>query len=351
MYGVIGDVHLGAKPYDDHRRALEIVDAFELALDKLSDMPLILIQELFDSTVIPNWIYKRLLYLKEVHRDQRWLILGGNHDSTKTYDSVSALDAFAEIYNVEVVNSHEAKTVSIVGTDVLCIPHMRSQTEFLTAIDDLLATNQRWDACMLHAMLDSKLDLGPNDLNLDLGRVLRLSHQCGRVWLGHEHKPKEVEPNKVYQTGSTLELDFGELGPRYVYRVEDGVVNKVKLASGRPMIKLQYDWTGPVPLLTMLDTLNTEAIYKIEINGVPVEEYSAAVNVCDAYRGTGLKIFDIRKLGQVELKVTAIKAQFNLLTEFDLFAAEAQLDDADEMRVRLVEAIEQTLIEDEEAPI
>lgn len=350
MYGVIGDVHLGVRPYDDHRRALEVVEAFAQALDKLSDMPLILIQELFDSTVIPNWIYKRLLSLKETHRQQHWLILGGNHDSTKTYDSVSALDAFAEVYNVTVVNSHTPETVVLDNVRTLCIPHMRSQTEFIKAVDDVLASGVRWDACMLHSMLDSKLDLGPNDLNIDLGRVLKLSHQCGRVWLGHEHGPKEVEPNKVYQVGSTIELDFGELGTRYVYRVEDGTVNKVKLSVGRPMIKVQYDWAGPVHLLTMLDALNAEAIYKIEINGVPAEEYSAAMNVCEAYRGQGLKIFDIRKLGQVELKVTAINAQFNLLAEFDLFAAEADLNEASEMRIRLLEAIEQTLIEDEEAP-
>ena len=351
MYGVIGDVHLGVRPYDDHRRALEVVEAFEQALDALSDMPLILIQELFDSTIVPNWVHKKLLKLKEANRKQHWLILGGNHDSTKTYDSVSALDAFAEAYNVTVVNSHTVETIHTSEACVLCIPHMRSQTEFLNAVDGVLASSQRWDACMIHSMLDSKLDLGPNDLNVDLGRVLRLSHQCGRIWVGHEHKPKEVEANKVYQVGSTIELDFGELGPRYVYRVEDGTVNKVKVTAGRPMVKLQHDWIGPIPLLTTLDSLNNEVIYKIEINGVPAEEYSAAVNVCNtASQKPGLKIFDIRKLGHTELKVTAINAQFNLLSEFDLFAKEANLEQAAGMRQLLMESIERTLLEDEEAP-
>lgn len=351
MYGVIGDIHLGVKPYDDAMRGLEAIEALDKALELLADLPVVLMQELFDSTIVPNWVYKALLRLKEKHRSQIWIIDGGNHDSTKTYDSVSALDAFAELHNVFVVNSHKPETVQINNLSILCIPHMRSQVEFLTAVDDILRTSQRWDACMIHSMVDSKLDLGPNDLNIDTDRLNRLSHQCARIWLGHEHKPKEIIPGKVYMTGSTLELGFGELGIRYVYRIEGGVVNKVKLQVGRPMIKLQYDWVGPVQLLQALDTLKDNAIYKIEINGVPVEEYSAAVNVCSTIDPkSGLKIFDIRKLGHKELKVTAINAQFNMLTEFELFAEEAQLEHAVDMRLLLTEAIAQTLTEDEEVP-
>lgn len=350
MYGVIGDAHLGVKPYDDSARALEVINALEQGLSLLEDEPVVLMQELFDSTVIPNWVYKALLKLKERHRDQKWVVLGGNHDSTKTYDSVSALDAFSEVHNVYIANSHKVETICIDNLRVLCIPHMRSQIEFIKAVDDILYTSLRWDACMLHAMLDSKLDLGPNDLNIDSDRVIRLSQQCGRVWVGHEHKPKEVVPDKVYQVGSTLELDFGELGPRFVYRVNNGV-SKLRLHCGRPMIKLQYDWVGPVQLLQALESLKDEVIYKLEINGVPAEDYSAAVNVCNtASQKPGLKIFDIRKLGHTELKVTAINAQFNLLTEFDLFAQEANLEQAAGMRQLLMESIERTLLEDEEAP-
>ena len=84
-YGVIGDAHLNFKAYDTDLRTEEVSKTFAVAVELLSDLPVILIPgDLFDETTCANWVKRDLLALKEKHRDQIWVIDGGNHDSTKT---------------------------------------------------------------------------------------------------------------------------------------------------------------------------------------------------------------------------------------------------------------------------
>lgn len=348
-YGCIGDVHLGFKAYDTDQRSRETLDTFKEAVELLRDCPVILIQELFDETVIPNWIKKELLKLKEDYRDQVWVVLGGNHDSTKTYSSVSMLDAFAEVHNVEVVNSHEPIVICVKGIHILCVPHMKSQKAFLEALDQYCAMGCTWDAAMLHCMVNSKLDLGPNDLNIDTKRLELLASKCNHVWLGHEHTPWQPMAN-VYMLGSILEFDFGQLGPKYVYKVEDTQITKIRIPQPRPMIQHEWDWTGPVKAMQDLQALDADCIHKVIYNNIPVEEASTASSTVNLFESQydGTIIFDLRKLGHKELKVTAIDASLDLLEEFDIFA-EANGIASEEMKSRLEEAILLTLTEDEEA--
>lgn len=347
-YGVIGDVHLGFKAYDTDQRSRETLDTFRKSVELLKDCPVLLIQELFDETVVPNWIKKELLKLKDDYREQRWIVLGGNHDSTKTYSSVSMLDAFAEVYNVEVVNSHEPAVVGAKGLHVLCVPHMRSQEEFLSSIDHLPGSS--WDAVMLHCMVNSGLDLGPNDLNLDTPRLERLCAQAKHVWIGHEHSPWQPTANS-YVTGSIMEFDFGQLGPKFVYEVKDTQVTKILIPQPRKMLQHERDWTGPVQAMQYLQALEPGCIHKVIYNNIPVEEASMASNTVNLFstQYDGTVLFDLRKLGHKELKVTAIDASLNLIEEFQLFANANSVPHEEEMFNRLEEAIALTILEDEEA--
>lgn len=349
-YGVIGDVHLGFKAYETDQRSREVIDTFKVAVDLLKDCPVLLIQELFDETVVPNWVKKELLKIKEDNRDQVWVVLGGNHDSTKTYSSVSMLDAFAEVHNVEVVNSHESMVVCAKGLNVLCIPHMRSQKEFLESLDRLLVSDFRWDAIALHCMVNSKLDLGPNDLNIDMQHLEFLSSRAKHVWLGHEHTPWQPTAN-AYVTGAIMEFDFGQLGPKYVYSVEETTVTKILIPQPRKMLQHEWEWSGPVQAMQALQALEPGCIHKVIYNSIPVEEASLAANATSLFAAQydGTILFDLRKLGHRELKVTAIDASLNLMEEFEVFAESNDIQAQAEMQARLEEAIALTISEDEEA--
>lgn len=349
-YGVIGDVHLGFKAYETDQRSRETLDTFKLAVASLKDCPVILIQELFDETVVPNWIKKELLKIKEDNRDQVWVVLGGNHDSTKTYSSVSMLDAFAEVYNVKVANSHAPEVLDARGLKLLCVPHMRSQKEFLETLDEWLNIGVSWDAVMLHCMVNSKLDLGPNDLNIDMKRLELLSSRAKHVWMGHEHTPWQPLAN-AYVTGSIMEFDFGQLGPKFAYSVEETAVTKILIPQPRKMLQHEWEWTGPVQAMQSLQALEPGCIHKVIYNSIPVEEASLASNTASLFASQydGTVLFDLRKLGHKELKVTAIDASLDLMEEFELFAETNDIQARDEMLARLEEAIALTISEDEEA--
>ena len=338
-YGVIGDVHLGFKAYGTERRTKEIFTAMEAALNILRKEPVIFFPgDLFDETTCSNWVEKELFALKDRFKEQIWVVDGGNHDSTKTYSSVSVLDTFAEVKNVVVINSFAMEELTVVGLDILAIPHMKSQEEFLDCLDSL---DGKWDVALLHCMVDSHLDLSPNDMNIDRKRLLRLADMCDRVWIGHQHKPEFVSPN-VTIPGGIIEFAFGEMGEKYCYtRTQQFII-----PQERRLLQLHPEWTGPSSLLNM--ELDPRRIYKFVIEDIPAEEFSTVKSTLDMLRSQfdGDIVDKLTKHGHVEMKVTEIKASFNLIDEFKTFAELNGLDTLD-MLARLEDAISEVSAEED----
>jgi len=319
MYGVIGDAHCGFKAYDSTRRTEEGIWTLEKAVEILYNSgvrTMYLVGDLIDDTIWPNWVEKRVLYIFRIYADVKFIILGGNHDSTKTYSSVSALDVLEERSNIIVINDFKPKSFVVDGLNVLAIPHMKSQKEFK---DCVMSINEPHDMCMLHAMTLSKLDLGPNDLNIDQEMLDQLMRWCGRIFIGHQHNPVIVN-DKVIITGSTMELNFGELGPRYVYKVTD-MVELLSIPQPRLMERIDVIWSGINDLLDRLYNLNIDCIYKVVVSSLPHSEYSACLSAIDSV-ASGFKgdmIYDLIKIGHEEVEISTIDANFDLLVEFKHF--------------------------------
>lgn len=348
-YGVVGDAHLGFKAYDTDRRTEEVSGAMAKAVALLAHLPVIFFPgDLFDETTCTNKVKRDLLALKEKYKDQIWVIDGGNHDSTKTYSSVSVLDAFAEVPNVIVVNHFIPEELTVLGLNVLAIPHTRSQEAFLEAIDILLATDRKWDVGLLHCMVCSTLELGPNDLNIDIDRLERLAARCGHIWIGHQHGVDKPLDN-VYIPGGTIEFTFGELGKKYAYEVDNGSVALHQIVPERPMKQLQFPWDGPINLMATLRDLSDAIIHKVVVDDIPAEEYSNAKAAMDVVAGQhkGDLIYVLNKTGHVELQVTEINASFDLLDEFDIFV-NANSIEGGEMRARLEDSVSELLTEEED---
>lgn len=345
-YGLFGDAHQGFKAYNSERRTQEAIDVLAQGLLLLKDKPIVLFAgDFFDDTSIPNWVKKQIIALKEDYHNQEWLILGGNHDSTKTYSSVSALDVLGEVANITVINSHKMETVDICGLHVLCIPHVKSQTEYLKLIDDCIATDDYWDVALLHSLVDSNLDLGPNDLNLDLYRLDLLSQKVGTIWIGHQHHPVELIQGKAYIPGSIMEFDFGQLGDKFVY-TEDGTL---LLEQPRKMVRMEMECpTSPIEFVSTLK-LTEDSIYRIDIKSIPIEDYSNIKSACDLIESQfkGDVMFNLYKLGHKELQVTAIDARFDLLDEFDHFCMENNIEVGRKKDI-LTDAVAEVTMEEED---
>ncbi len=338
-YGVIGDVHLGFKAYGTDRRTKEIFTSFEAALTILKDKPVIFLPgDLFDETTCSNWVERDLFALKEKFKDQLWVIDGGNHDSTKTYSSVSVLDTFAEVNNVIVINSFKPEVLDVMGLKVLAIPHMKSQDDFLECLDSL---DDKYDVALLHCLVDSNLDLSPNDLNIDNARLKRLAALCDRVWIGHQHKAEQILPNVIIP-GGVIEFAFGEVGTKYCYTRTE----KFAIPQTRQLVQLKLEWTGPTDLLNL--SLNKDNIYKIIMDDIPAEEFSTVKATISLLQSQfdGDIIDRLTKHGHVEVKVTEIQASFNLLEEFKSFTEANDLD-YDRMLPLLEDAVSEATAEED----
>lgn len=343
-WGVIGDCHIGFKAYGSDRRSQETVDVFKQALYLLKDKEIILFAgDFFDDTIVPNWIKKQIIEVKEIYHNQTWLVLGGNHDSTKTYSSVSMLDVFGEVANVTVINKHTAETVEMRGLRILCIPHVKSQTEYLRVVDECIAADDSWDVALLHSLVNSSLDLGPNDLNLDLYRLDLLSQKVGKIWVGHQHHPIELIPGKAYIPGSIVEFDFGQLGEKFVYTESQAI----KLVQPREMVRMELETVTINEVLNL--PLAENSIYRIDIKAIPIEEYSNVKMACDQVESTfkGDVMFNLYKLGHKELQVTAIDARFDLLDEFKVFCTTNAIEPG-RMEDLLADAIAEVTVEEED---
>jgi DNA repair exonuclease SbcCD nuclease subunit len=351
IYGVIGDPHLGFKAYEGIRRTEEVSAAFETAVIMLYNAgvkTVFIPGDLTEDTVWPNWVEKRALKVFRTYPDVKFVILGGNHDSTKTYSSVSALDVLEEAANVVVMNDFAMREFTIGGLKVLAIPHMRSQTAFLDAIDEVAKRGDRYDVAMLHCMVDSKLDLGPNDLNLDPARMLALDALCVNTWIGHQHIPANPTPN-VWIPGSTVELDFGELGERYVYVVKDGVPARLKIPQTRKLIRVNHVWTGIGALLDVTANLDSQTVYKFSVTGLPSAEYSAASATMESVVATfeGDMIYELIRVDHVELAISVIDTSFDLVMEFESYCADNKVDDPSLIDL-LLDAITEIAAEEED---
>lgn len=344
-YGLIGDAHQGFKAYGSDRRTQEAIDVLAQALYLLKDKPVVLFAgDFFDDTVVPNWVKKQLIALKEEYHNQEWLILGGNHDSNKTYSSVSVLDVFGEVANITVVNSHQVETIEMCGLRILCIPHMKSQKLFIDALDNIIGSDQLWDVGLMHGLVDSGLDLGPNDLNVDLYRLDLISQHMNTLWIGHQHHPLDIIPFKVCIPGSIMEFDFGQLGEKYVYTEFE----KILLEQPRKMVRMELEPMAPIEFVASLK-LQEDSIYRIDVKNIPIEDYSNIKSACDLVESqfTGDVLFNLYKLGHKELQVTAIDARFDLLEEFDNFCKDNSIE-VGRKRDVLQDAVAEVLVEEED---
>lgn len=350
--GGIGDAHLGLKAYDSTRRTLEGMQTFGSAVEILyaeGVRHIVIPGDFLDDTNLPNWAQKILLSILTKYDDVTFVLLGGNHDTTKTYSSVSALDVLHEVSNVMVVNNFEAVDVTTGEYSLLMIPHMKSQKEFIAAVDRIITEGKNYDLITMHCMVNSTLDLGPNDLNIDQARLNALQGQAKAVWLGHQHQPAQ-HGERAFMLGSTMEFTFGELGARYVYVLEEST-RKIPLPQPRQLCERSLPWTDLIALAELTSDLDPEVIYKFVITSIPQEAYSQVAMIMANAKEmfSGDMIYDMLRAGRTELKVSAIEASFDLMEEYAAFCKENDIDDPEaaillEECVNLVAAEEEDMI-------
>lgn len=336
----IPDSQLGIRRYADNRRWKNVVydhafDVFEamveMAVFKKAEL-VVQPGDLLQSVSLDDAGWLRLLRVLERGRERglQFVLLGGNHDSVKSYERVGTLDALAGLRNVHVVNSFRPEVVDLNGFKVGGIPHMKSQESFL---DVCRTWDREVDVLLLHCSLGVTERFGPNDMQLPFDLLDRLSKFARQVYIGHEHQFMEVQDGKVYQVGSTMPFSFGEVGQRYVLYwsgVDGAVPEKLPIVPIVHFREFEIDWTG---LDAFVAALNERLkwpshILRFVVKGIPAEEHSTAKVMADAVaeQSAAPILFKLERVGDVQIEdVATERARFDLLSEWDEYAAGQKL--------------------------
>ena len=151
---IIGDAHLGFKGVWTQDEVLGMFATIVRAAIAVGCVEIYTPGDLLDDTQLTNDQLRQLVALFEDAKKSgvHFRVLRGNHDSTKTYSATPAIDVLGELDSVWLSPAF----MPSVKDGNLFVPHMKSQTEFLAAIDTLLASDRRWDLAFLHCAIDRK---------------------------------------------------------------------------------------------------------------------------------------------------------------------------------------------------
>ena len=338
---IIGDAHLGFKGVWTQDEVLGMFATIVRAAIAVGCVEIYTPGDLLDDTQLTNDQLRQLVALFEDAKKSgvHFRVLRGNHDSTKTYSATPAIDVLGELDSVWLSPAF----MPSVKDGNLFVPHMKSQTEFLAAIDTLLASDRRWDLAFLHCAIAPAFPGGPNDMSIDMDRLEQLASRCNFVFVGHEHSPKQFRDN-IFRVGSTMEFSFGELGQRYWYIVDDHV-QMMPIEPLRRLVERKVTW--PFDIQDVIKDLDPGVTWKLKLLEVPAEEYKNVRVWMDTIDDT--VVWEIQKVGGKELvEIRAVEARVDIRDEFELFVAEHGIEGeaVDHMREVLHAALREVEIEE-----
>jgi hypothetical protein len=257
-------------------------------------------------------------------------ILGGNHDSTKTYSRVCSLDVLAELPNVRVINGFAPQTFELDdGSVVKFIPHMRSQEEFAAAIE----TSECGEYVILHAQHGDRPPYmtGSNDLFLTAELADILEDRFAYAFMGHVHKPK-VWRKTIYQTGAIQAMGPKEMGPHYVYEVELESAEPRKIDTNfHDWATYRSNWNSNATLADFLEQLQkfSHEVVFWYLDGVPEAQLRTLRAAYDAWVDESERIvlvyFDTPLVEEGIEDIQYYDMSFNVRTELHLFAEESEM--------------------------
>lgn len=334
----IPDSQLGIRRYADDRRWKNVVynhafDVFEamveLAILKEAEL-IVQAGDLLQNVSLDDEGWLRLLRVIERARRRgiKFVLLGGNHDSVKSYERVGTLDALAGLTDVHVINSFSPGVVDFGGFKVGGIPHMKSQNLFLEACNNW---NTEVDVLLLHCSLGVTEKFGPNDMQLPF-EMFGLFNHSKVTFIGHEHQFREVVNGSVFQTGSTMPFSFSEVGQKYAlyYDPSKGPVEKLPIVPVVFFREIEQAWQDVDSFMAMLNTRVQwpSHILRFTVTGIPPEQFPVAKAMADAVaESSPLPIlFKLTKKGELSINsIGTVSTTFDLLAEWDGYAAELNL--------------------------
>lgn len=209
----VADLHIGYKAYNRlekngfNTREMDVLSAFQEALEKISRINpdlIIFAGDIFHKPRPSNFsLFVAIKFLQRFRTqcNAPLLIIGGNHEMTKSTESGSVLNFFeAIIPNTKVVEK-EIKEISFNDINVLCVPY----GAFSELEKNTLKPNKsfKYNILTLHGSYNSKKcpEISKNEHTALIEEENINGSEWDYVALGHYHKFTELEKN-IYYSGA-----------------------------------------------------------------------------------------------------------------------------------------------------
>lgn len=363
----IPDSHLGLKRFEERKDLADtfvraMFNAFSFCIDEAlrRKVDLVtctgdLLNGVHESEATMYFLIQKLQQLQAA--DINVLLTGGNHDSVRSYNTVSSLDMLSALDNVTVVNHFAPELHYISGIRVAVFPHCKSVDLFQQYIK---SWSNPADVAIMHASLQdySSTNMNQNSMWIKPADLLGLLEHVPVVLAGHEHDPWSMlcsGGTQLIQVGATMQFSFADNNHSKVCQlIEDGHVTMLPIPSQLDFSSIEAQWAGKNDLATLLtDKIGTHDVRRIRVHDVPRESYSIAKMMADAAASSAAGKLQVELFRVDEMQLEEVGKQesgsFNLLAEFDEFAKAGNLDPdmAQELRTLLRDALAVVKEEDE----
>jgi DNA repair exonuclease SbcCD nuclease subunit len=212
---IASDFHLGLSR-KAHFTAESSVRRQEAAADMLRqllslyppDYPFLCCGDVFDRFTNPEQVVLDAFQIftgpRPVH------LLAGNHDVDQRVGVCSSLSLLKEVAEPNLNIMMTARR----WDNLILIPHCLSQELFEAELDWAERKADPGDMLVLHCNYDLDFATDHISLNLTRGRAERLLGKFSRIFIGHEHVPREDFGGRLVVVGSHYPTAFDNLGDK-----------------------------------------------------------------------------------------------------------------------------------------
>ena len=209
------------------------------------------------------------------------LTLFGNHDLSNRSDIYSAIEVASEVTPTSVPRrpawEPKASMLELYGVRFWFIDHKLNQTIFEEALQYAYDRAEAGDVLLLHCNYNSPFASQESTLNLSEENAHDLLDVFDYVFIGHEHRPRELYDGRIMLLGNTHPTGFADISDKFAYKLiidDRGIVRVEKsLIWSEELNYLEVDWTELSELTQLGDSIQF-----ISVNGAAHSQHGATIS-------------------------------------------------------------------------
>lgn len=150
------------------------------------------------------------------------VVMGGNHDMVNNADKMGSLQLLAGLItdNGIITAPYNDSHVMAIGP-LTIVPHHSTQALFEEALEEAEGYAKNHPYLLLHCNYDSEFASDDISLNLtDVRAKQLLAAGFKRIFLGHEHQPRDLHGGRVIIIGNTHPTGFADISDKRVIALD-----------------------------------------------------------------------------------------------------------------------------------